>query len=412
MPGLVPGIYALIAAFPCAKTWMAGTNPAMMITNDSMPSAAIRRLALTNFRSYRAASLDVAGALVLLVGPNGAGKTNLIEAISLLAPGRGLRRATFEEIAYNEGDGSWAVSAEVEGMLGLATLGTGIEPSADGSTPARQCRIDREPVTSAAAFADHLRVVWLTPAMDQLFSGPASERRRFLDRLVLAVDAEHSGRVNALERALRSRNRLLEEPRPDSHWLAAIEHETAELGVAVAAGRAETVRRLQGALAARSESAFPAAEIALDGWIERLLPDHPASAIEDRFRTVLRENRARDAAAGRTTDGPHLTDLAVIYAPKNIPAADASTGEQKALLIGLVLAHAGLIAQMTGFAPILLLDEVVAHLDPARRAALYDELSRLGAQVWMTGADPAAFAEVVSRAQVFDISPGRAQPKR
>ncbi len=381
-----------------------------------MTAAAIHHLSLTNFRSYHAASLDVSGNLVLLVGPNGAGKTNLIEAISLLMPGRGLRRATFEEIAFSECDGasdvSWAVSAEIEGMLGLVTLGTGIEPPTADITPARKCRIDREPVTSAAAFADHLRVVWLTPAMDQLFSGPASERRRFLDRLVLAVDAEHPGRVNALERALRSRNRLLEEPRPDLHWLDAIEHETAELGVAVSALRAETVRRLQGALAARKDSVFPAAEIALDGWIERLLPDHPASEIEDRYRAVLRDNRSRDAAAGRTTVGPHLTDLAVTYAPKNIPASDASTGEQKALLIGLVLAHAGLIAEMTGSSPLLLLDEIVAHLDPARRSALYEALERLGAQVWMTGADPLAFAEIADRAEVFEISPGRVLPKR
>jgi DNA replication and repair protein RecF len=381
-----------------------------------MTAVAIHHLSLTNFRSYHAASFDVSGNLVLLVGPNGAGKTNLIEAISLLMPGRGLRRATFEEIAFSEGDGasdvSWALSAEIEGMLGLVTLGTGIEPPTADVTPARKCRIDREPVTSAAAFADHLRVVWLTPAMDQLFSGPASERRRFLDRLVLAVDAEHPGRVNALERALRSRNRLLEEPRPDLHWLDAIEHETAELGVAVSALRAETVRRLQGALAARKDSVFPAAEIALDGWIERLLPDHPASEIEDRYRAVLRDNRSRDAAAGRTTDGPHLTDLAVTYAPKNIPASDASTGEQKALLIGLVLAHAGLIAEMTGSSPLLLLDEIVAHLDPARRSALYEALERLGAQVWMTGADPLAFAEIADRAEVFEISPGRVLPKR
>jgi DNA replication and repair protein RecF len=296
-------------------------------------------------------------------------------------------------------------------MLGLATLGTGIEPPVADATPSRQCRIDREPVTSAAAFADHLRVVWLTPAMDQLFAGPASERRRFLDRLVLAVDAEHSGRVNALERALRSRNRLLEDPRPDPHWLDAIEHETAELGVAVAALRAETIRRLQGALAARKDDAFPSAEIALDGWIERLVIEHPAGAIEDRYRTVLKDNRAKDAAAGRTTDGPHLTDLAVIYAPKNISAADASTGEQKALLIGLVLAHAGLVAEMTGSSPLLLLDEVVAHLDPARRSALYNALERLGTQVWITGADAAAFAEIENRAEVFEISPGLVRPR-
>ena len=372
-----------------------------------MTAAAIRRLTLSNFRSYHAASLDVSGNLVVLTGPNGAGKTNLVEAVSLLVPGRGLRRATLEEVAFTEGDGAWAVAAEVEGMLGLATLGTGIEPPGpDDVARARQCRIDREPVASAAAFADHLRVIWLTPAMDQLFVGPGSERRRFLDRLVLAVDAEHTGRVNALERSLRSRNRLLEEARPDPHWLDAVEHETAELAVAVAAMRAETVRRLQGALAARQDDAFPSAEIALDGWIEQLVLDHPAVEIEDRYRSVLKDNRARDAAAGRTLDGPHLTDFSVVYPGKAIAAADASTGEQKALLIGLVLAHAGLISEMTGFAPVLLLDEVVAHLDPARRVALYDALGWLGAQVWMTGADPAAFAEVVARADVWVVRPG------
>jgi DNA replication and repair protein RecF len=347
---------------------------------------------------------------VVLTGPNGAGKTNLIEAISFLAPGRGLRRATIEEVAFAEGDGSWAVSAEVEGMLGLATLGTGLEPPvSDETTRSRACRIDREPVGSSAAFADHLRVVWLVPAMDQLFMGPASERRRFLDRLVLAIDAEHQSRVNALERALRSRNRLLEDPRPDPHWLDAIEHETAELAVAVAAQRAETVHRLQAALAQRQDETFPSAEIALDGWMERMLPDHPAVEVEERYRTILRDNRPRDAAAGRTVDGPHLTDLAVTYAPKGIAAADASTGEQKALLIGLVLAHAGLLAEMTGFAPVLLLDEVVAHLDPARRVALYDALGRIGAQVFMTGADTAAFADVGPAAELFVVAPGRVQ---
>ena len=377
-----------------------------------MTAAAIQRLSLSNFRSYHAASLDVSARLVVLTGPNGAGKTNLIEAISFLVPGRGLRRATIEEVAFAEGDGAWAVSAEIEGMLGLATLGTGIEPPKGDETPrTRLCRIDREPVGSAAAFADHLRVIWLTPAMDQLFVGPASERRRFLDRLVLAVDAEHTGRVNALERALRSRNRLLEEQRPDTHWLDAVEHETAELAVAVAALRAETVTRLQGALAVRKDDAFPSAEIALDGWMEKMLPDHPAVEIEDRYRTILKDNRARDAAAGRTLDGPHLTDLQVTFAPKGIPAADASTGEQKAALIGLVLAHSTLLVEMMGYAPVLLLDEVVAHLDPARRVALYDALEKLDAQVWMTGADPVAFADIAGRAAVFTVSGGKVSPR-
>jgi DNA replication and repair protein RecF len=377
-----------------------------------MPSACIRRLTLSNFRSYRSAQIETRPGLVVLVGPNGAGKTNLIEAISFLAPGRGLRRATLDEVAFGEGDGSWAVAAEVEGALGLVTLGTGIEPpGSEDATLLRKCRIDREPVASASAFADHLRVVWLTPAMDGLFTGPASERRRFLDRLVLAVDAEHGSRVSALERALRSRNRLLEEPAPDPHWLDAIEHETAELAVAVAAGRTETTRRLAAALAQRKDtnSPFPWAAIALDGWIERALADTPATEVEDRYRAGLKENRARDAAAGRTLDGAHLTDLTVVHGPKGIAAREASTGEQKALLIGLVLAHAGLVAEMSGCAPVLLLDEVVAHLDPVRRGALYNALAALGAQVWMTGADPASFVEVETRGEVFRVSPGRVE---
>jgi DNA replication and repair protein RecF len=379
-----------------------------------MSSAArISRLTLTNFRSYHAASLVIDSNLVVLVGPNGAGKTNLLEAISFFAPGRGLKRAVLEEVAFSEADGdstgSWAVAAEVEGALGLATLGTGIEAPRGEDSLGRQCRIDREPVASATAFADHVRLTWLIPAMDGLFVGPASERRRFLDRLVLAVDAQHGSRVNALERALRSRNRLLENAEPDRHWLDAAEHETAELAVAVAAARAETVQRLAGALAARRDpnAAFPSAEIGLDGWMEALVLNHPATEVEDRYRALLRDNRARDAAAGRTLDGPHLTDLTVIYEPKGIPARDASTGEQKALLIGLVLAHTQLIAEMTGFAPVLLLDEVVAHLDPKRRYALFDALDRLRAQSWMTGADPAAFSDVEPRSEVFAVEPGK-----
>jgi len=381
-----------------------------------MTAAFIQRLTLTNFRSYHAAQVTLGRAgPVVLTGANGAGKTNMIEAISLLAPGRGLRRATMDELAFTEGDGAWAVSAEIEGMQGLSTLGTGIDPpTGEDTTNARKCRIDRESVGSATAFAEHLRVVWLTPAMDPLFNGPASERRRFLDRLVLAVDAQHSSRVSALERSLRSRNRLLEDPRSDPHWLDAIEHETAEVAVAVAAARAETVNRLSGALAAsRGQSPeFPIPEIALNGWMEQMLPSQSAREIEDRYRALLKDNRARDAAAGRTLDGPHLSDFVVTHAHKGVPAADASTGEQKALLIRLVLAHARLIKDMTGFAPLLLLDEVVAHLDPARRASLYDALAALGAQVWMTGADPAAFGDLAGRARIFEIHAGSVKPAR
>jgi DNA replication and repair protein RecF len=374
-----------------------------------MTASRIHRLTLTHFRNYRAASLETRGDVVVLVGPNGAGKTNCIEAISYLTPGRGLRRATLEDVADNQGDGSWAVSAEVEGALGLATLGTGIDaPGAEASAASRRCRIDREPVTSAAAFGDHLRMVWLTPSMDGLFLGPASERRRFFDRLVLAIDSEHSARVAALDRSLRSRNRLLEVRNYDDHWCGAIERETAELAVAVAAMRGQTVTKLAAMLRARGEtSAFPSAQIMLDGWMENALTTEPATTVEDRYRDILRNGRARDAIAGRTLDGPHLTDLQVIYAPKGMPARDASTGEQKALLIGLVLAHASLVAEMTGITPLLLLDEVVAHLDPGRRTALFDELSRLGAQVWMTGADPAAFVGIGASGEIFGVDSGQ-----
>ena len=373
----------------------------------------IHRLTLTHFRNYRAASLATRGDMVVLTGPNGAGKTNCLEAISYLSPGRGLRRATLDDVADNQGDGSWAVSAEVEGALGLATLGTGIDaPAADEAATVRRCRIDREPVSSAAAFGDHLRMVWLTPAMDGLFLGAASERRRFFDRLVLAIDPEHTGRVSALERSLRSRNRLLEVRNYDDHWCGAIERETAELAVAVAAMRGQTAKKLAATLRARGEdSPFPSASIMLDGWMENALVSEPATSVEDRYREILRASRQRDAAAGRTLDGPHLTDLQVTYAPKNMPARDASTGEQKALLIGLVLAHANLVAEMTGITPLLLLDEVIAHLDPNRRIALFDELTKLGAQVWMTGADPAAFADIASSGEIFDVDSGRIVPR-
>jgi DNA replication and repair protein RecF len=251
-------------------------------------------------------------------------------------------------------------------------------------------------------------MVWLTPAMDGLFLGAASDRRRFFDRLVLAIDSEHSSRVSALERSLRSRNRLLEVRNYDDHWCDAIERETAELAVAVAATRGQTALKLAAMLRARGEtSAFPSANIMLDGWMENALTSEPATAVEDRYRRILRDGRARDAAAGRTLDGPHLTDLQVIYAPKNMPARDASTGEQKALLIGLVLAHASLVAEMTGITPLLLLDEVVAHLDPDRRNALFAELAKLGAQVWMTGADPAAFSDIGASGEIFGVDSGQ-----
>ena len=385
---------------------MSGHDP----RNDVIPHARIITLKLSNFRSYRQVSLDFEGRAALFLGPNGAGKTNILEAVSFLTPGRGLRRATLEDVAATEGDGSWAVAAEVDGALGHAALGTGIEAPSGDESPQRKSRIDREPVSSATAFADHLRVVWLIPEMDGLFLGPGAERRRFLDRLVLAIDAEHSARVSGLDRALRSRNRLLEEPNFDSKWMDAIEHEVAELAIAVAAARSETVKRLAAEIETSrdADSGFPTAQIALDGEVERALEIESATEVEERYRMRLRDNRPRDRAAGRTLEGPHRSDLIVLHQEKAIEASRASTGERKALLVGLILSHARLVTQMHGFAPVVLLDDVAAFLDAERRGALFRALEKLGAQVLVTGVDESAFSALDPSAIRFRVTPGEA----
>ena len=375
--------------------------------NEPRRRPRVRRLMLRDFRSYAALDLAIEGRLVVLCGENGAGKTNLLEALSLLAPGRGLRRAELSECARRGGAGGFDLSVEIEDESGTRQLGSGWRP-AQGAEPAeRMSRIDRAPVASSRAFADHVRVVWLTPAMDLLFAGPASERRRFLDRFVLAIDPGHGARVNQFERALRGRNRLLEEGgRNAPAWLDAVEREAAELGVAVAAARLECVRRLEGLISAERDdaSAFPWARLALEGEVEALVADRPALEAEERYRARLRDGRGRDAAAGRTLMGPHLTDLLVWHGAKDAPAASASTGEQKALLVGLALAHARLVAEVSGLAPIALFDEIAAHFDPRRRAALFDAIERLQGQAFLTGADPEIFAELDTRAERFEIS--------
>ena len=367
----------------------------------------VRRIVLSDFRSYPTLDLTVGARLVVLTGENGAGKTNVLEALSLLNAGRGLRRAELADMACRDGRGGFAVSAEFSADGMTVQLGAGYDPR--GETGGRQFRIDRVPVPSARAFADHVRIVWLTPSMDGLFAGPAGERRRFLDRLALGVDPAHGARVNALERALRNRNRLLEDGASDALWLDAAEREVAEIGVAVAAARVETVSRLAGAIddTRRDDDPFPFAALALSGAIEERIADAPAIDVEDFFKRALRDNRGRDAAAGRALIGPQASDLLVRHGPKNVEAAQASTGEQKALLTGLVLAHARLVASMSAIAPLALLDEVAAHFDPRRRAALFDRLEALGGQVWMTGADEAAFADLRGRAAFLRVTPGR-----
>jgi DNA replication and repair protein RecF len=367
---------------------------------------------LGDFRSYIRLDVAFEGPLIAFLGENGAGKTNLLEALSLFSPGRGLRRAELSACARIGGAGGFAASLEVEEDGQRRHLGVGAEPSGGEAPAERLNRIDRAPVASSRAFADHIRLVWLTPAMDGLFGGSASERRRFLDRLVLAIDPQHGARVNQFERALRGRNRLLEEGARNATWLDALEREAAELGVAVAAARVECVGRLRATIAAGrdDESPFPWADVHLRGEVEALASEHPALAAEDLYRARLRDNRGRDAAAGRALIGPHVADLETFHGPKGAPAAQSSTGEQKALLVGLVLAHARLVADMSGLAPIALLDEVAAHFDPRRRAALFDALERIGGQVFVTGADPAAFAGL--RASIHEVTPGRVAAAR
>jgi DNA replication and repair protein RecF len=379
-----------------------------MLTPPPRP-ALITRLILQDFRTYAELDLAVGRQLVALVGENGAGKTNLLEALSLFMPGRGLRRADIADMARHGGTGGFAISLTLDTAYGEHRLGTGLERPDPAARTTRICRVDGASVPSPSAFAEYLRIVWLTPDLDALFRGPAGDRRRFLDRLVLAVDSEHGARVNALERALRSRNRLLEENPDNRLWLDAIEREVAELAIAVASARRETVQRL-GALILSTrddESPFPFATLSLEGDIDTLVGTLPAVDAEDRYRAILRDNRFRDRAAGRTLVGPQATDMLVRHGPKDIAANLASTGEQKALLIGLVLAHAQLVGSMTGLAPFILLDEVAAHLDPRRRAGLFDTLETLGGQVWMTGADPGLFADLHGRADLLHVSPGR-----
>ncbi len=382
-------------------------NPSITPAPEPRTGPAIRRLQLAQFRSYPGLDLRTGADMVILTGENGAGKTNVLEAISLLTAGRGLRRAAFDDCARQDGPGSFAISAEISGPYGPVQLGTGIEAGESGST--RKYRIDREPVSSVRAFADHIRIVWLTPAMDGLFTGPPGDRRRFLDRLVLAIDVEHGARVNAMDRALRNRNRLLENGARDTLWLDAAEREVAELGIAIAAARQETIARLAALIEASCDEASPFAwaGISLEGEIDSLLIQHSALDAEDIYRRILKENRHRDAAAGRTLTGPQASDLAVKHGPKGLDAARCSTGEQKALLVGLILAHARLVAAMSGLAPVVLLDEVAAHFDPRRRVALYERLARLGAQVWMTGADIGTFAGMPAGTDFLQVSPGK-----
>ena len=376
----------------------------------------VERLTLTNFRNHAALTLATGPGPVVLTGPNGAGKTNILEAVSLLAAGSGLRRAVFSDLASTHGDGGWAVAARVHCMQGTMEIGTGLQPSPAGASngrpaAARIVRINGETQSGSGILAELVEMVWLTPAMDGLFTGPAGERRRFLDRLILCFDPAYRTIAGRFERAMQSRNRLLADGVRDPAQLGAYEAIMAATGVAIAAVRAEAASAMAGIIAARKardpENPFPWAEIAVQGALEADLAGHAAVDVEDRYMRTLATSRERDRAAGRTLDGPHRSDLVVAHGPKATPARLCSTGEQKALLLGLVLAHAELVAaRQDGVAPILLLDEITAHLDETRRGAMLDEIVRLKAQAWMTGTDRAAFAGLETRARYFAVQAG------
>lgn len=369
----------------------------------------ISKLTLTNFRNYAALTIDLAPGSVVFSGDNGAGKTNLLEAISFLTPGRGLRRAPYADVAREGGDGGFALHARLDGPDGQVEIGTGI--SVGEGEGGRRVRINGATARSAEDMLEWLRVVWLTPAMDTLFTGPAADRRRFLDRLVLAIDPGHGQRALDYEKAMRGRNRLLTDGSRDDRWFEAIETQMAETGVAIAAARAELVRLLAAMIDRLPDTGpFPQADISLSGDLEAEISSAPAVDVEERFRRALAGGRDRDRAAGRTLEGPHRSDLLVRHRPKAMPAELCSTGEQKALLVGIVLSHARLTGEMSGMTPILLLDEIAAHLDGGRRAALFSILEELNCQAFMTGTDAALFSSLKGRAQFLTVDHGTVGP--
>ncbi|MBI1362326.1 MAG: DNA replication/repair protein RecF [Alphaproteobacteria bacterium] len=375
-----------------------------------MPRVRLTRLALGAFRNHRETILKLDGRHVCLYGQNGAGKTNLLEAVSMLGPGKGLRSASLSDVTLKGADNpsaTWALSAVLHDGEIDRRISVALEAEDDGRAR-RISRLDGAPV-GQGDLAELVRIIWLTPSMDRVFAGGAGDRRRFFDRQVLAHAPGHGPAAAAYEKAMRQRNALLEQMRPDSAWLDALEQKMAEAGAAMAVFRAQALERMQAAIDQRPEGLFPKADLALDGAFERMAAASPdLNDLERALAAAFRSGRSRDAAAGRTLEGVHRTDLRVFHRPKNMAAADCSTGEQKALLIGLILANAQALFERD-FAPnpLLLLDEAAAHLDSDRRAALYDELAALGGQAWLTGTDRLLFDAFGDRAQRFVVSDGQ-----
>ncbi len=373
-------------------------------------STSIKLLKLNDFRSYTDLKLEVDERPIVLTGPNGAGKTNILEAISFLAPGQGIRRAKLTDITRHTALDSapethWSVFAEIAQGEDEYRLGTSIERLASGAIR-RRAKIDSDQA-SPNDLGHYVRLVWLTPIMDRLFLEGPGNRRRFLDRLLLAHDPDHASRVAKFEKALRDRQKVLREFGRNEAWLSALEQVIAETGIAIAAARSEMVARLNGAMEKGAETPFPRPAMAIDGELETRLMRESALDTEQFYLTSLEARRTRDAEAGRATLGPHCSDIDVLYPDKNMPAKLCSTGEQKALLVSIILASAKLIlTRSPGATPIILLDEIVAHMDASRRAALFDEIGGFGCQTWMTGTDAGLFSAWGNRAQFFEVSGG------
>lgn len=402
------------STFSCRCAYSGRLSATLHAENDATSHPVwIETLKLNHFRNYATLRLETDRRHVVLTGQNGAGKTNLLEAVSFLSPGRGLRRVAYDKVARQETDpdampydpqaGTWAVHAIMHGAMGEVAVGTGLQAGGGNN---RRIHLNGTAAKTSEDLLDHCRVVWLTPAMDGLFTGATGDRRRFLDRMVLAIDPGHARRVSGFEWAMRSRNKLLEDYNADPAFLASIEAQMAEHAVAVSFARQELLGLLRAMIERMPEGAFPQAVIGLEKGLEQDGDVTAAADLEDIYKAELARTRPNDRAAGRTLTGPHRSNFTVRHGPKNMEAALCSTGEQKALLTGLVLAHARLVASVSGITPLLLLDEIAAHLDPSRRAALFDLIDEAGAQAWMTGTDLHLFEALGDRAQFFTVADG------
>ncbi len=376
-----------------------------LINAITAPTRGVERLNLSHFRCYEIFSVSLDLTPVVLTGPNGAGKTNLLEALSFLIPGRGLRRARLSDVKQQGSDAPWVVSAQLKDEETKIQIGTGLDPDRPESEK-RLTKINGEKAKNQSSLAEWVSMVWLTPQMDRLFLEGAQGRRKFLDRIVYGFDAAHAQRLSRYEKALKERTLLLKQGRMDPHWLEGLEETLVNDGIAITVARREVVGQLLMVLR-QQEATFPRAELELKGDIETLLEAHSIYECEEKMRTLLAQSRDQDRLIGRCSRGPHKSDLFAIYPEKNQAAALCSTGEQKAMLLSIVMASATLLSVRTGAIPLLLLDEVVAHLDKRRRTALFDAIIKLKMQTWLTGTDVSLFEELQGNAQFLSLKEAR-----